>query len=140
MQTFLPYPDFKRSVEILDYRRLGKQRIEVKQLLVALTGVGGWKNHPAALMWRGHSKALAQYGVVCCEEWIRRGYRDTTLEKLLSYADPNAPPPDWFGGEDFHLRHQSNLLRKNLEFYRPIFGPDVPDNLPYIWPESSRSI
>ena len=26
MQTFLPYPDFFRSAEVLDVRRLGKQR------------------------------------------------------------------------------------------------------------------
>ena len=26
MQTFLPYPDFKRSAEALDRQRLGKQR------------------------------------------------------------------------------------------------------------------
>lgn len=28
MQTFLPYPDFKKSAQCLDYRRLGKQRVD----------------------------------------------------------------------------------------------------------------
>ena len=33
MQTFLPYPDFVKSAQCLDYRRLGKQRVEAKQIL-----------------------------------------------------------------------------------------------------------
>jgi len=28
VQTFLPYPDFKKSAECLDFRRLGKQRVD----------------------------------------------------------------------------------------------------------------
>ena len=27
MQTFMPYSDIKKSVECLDYKRLGKQRV-----------------------------------------------------------------------------------------------------------------
>ena len=33
MQTFLPYPDFVKSALVLDYRRLGKQRVEARQIL-----------------------------------------------------------------------------------------------------------
>jgi hypothetical protein len=33
MQTFLPYPDFKKSLQALDYRRLGKQRVESYQII-----------------------------------------------------------------------------------------------------------
>lgn len=36
MQTFLPFSDFKKSAESLDYRRLGKQRVECLQILAAL--------------------------------------------------------------------------------------------------------
>lgn len=36
MNTFLPYPDYQRSAQVLDYRRLGKQRVEPKQVLAAL--------------------------------------------------------------------------------------------------------
>ena len=36
MQTFLPYPDFARSAQALDMRRLGKQRVEVLQILGTL--------------------------------------------------------------------------------------------------------
>ena len=33
MQTFLPYKDIQKSVKCLDYRRLGKQRVEAMQIL-----------------------------------------------------------------------------------------------------------
>jgi hypothetical protein len=36
MQTFLPYPDFQTSAKILDNKRLGKQRVEAKQILEIL--------------------------------------------------------------------------------------------------------
>lgn len=46
MQTFLPYEDYEESAKSLDYRRLGKQRVETYQLLKVLAdqAVGkGWK-------------------------------------------------------------------------------------------------
>ena len=57
MQTFLPYDDFVLSLDCLDYRRLGKQRVEAMQLLNAMKREkGGWINHPATKMWRGYEK------------------------------------------------------------------------------------
>ena len=77
MQTFVPYTTFAQSLNCLDYKRLGKQRVETKQLLNALAGLTkGWVNHPAAKMWRGHEAALASYGRVCCALWIDRGYKE----------------------------------------------------------------
>lgn len=37
MQTFVPFPDFARSAAVLDDKRLGKQRVEVLQIVRALT-------------------------------------------------------------------------------------------------------
>ena len=57
MQTFLPYTDFIKSAKCLDYKRLGKQRVEAKQILNILLGEttkAGWTNHPAVLMWSGY--------------------------------------------------------------------------------------
>lgn len=42
--------------------------------------------------------------------------------------------PPWLGDPAFHTAHRSNLIRKWPDFYRGRF-PDVPDNLPYVWPE-----
>jgi len=54
MQTFTPYSDFEESLRTLDLKRLGKQRVEVIQIVRALTVPGyAWSSHPAVLMWRG---------------------------------------------------------------------------------------
>lgn len=135
MQTFLPYSSFYRSARCLDYRRLGKQRVEAMQILHTLQGKNqGWKNHPAVLMWEGHEWALGQYMNTCIREWIDRGYKNT----MAFYDEPkpeNDKPiyPEWLGDLEFHTSHQSNLLRKDLEWYGS-FGWDVPDCLPYVWP------
>jgi hypothetical protein len=50
MQTFLPYPDSKKSIQTLDYRRLGKQRVEAYQILRAITYGSGWRYHPVTKM------------------------------------------------------------------------------------------
>jgi len=135
VQTFLPYEDFAASAEVLDYRRLGKQRVETWQILNALGGKNkGWVNHPASRMWRGHETALALYGETVCREWIRRGYKDTMLERFVNLtAGVPVSMPAWLGDERVHISHQSNLVRKDGEFYGPIF-PDVPSDLEYVWP------
>lgn len=139
MQTFLPYADFAQSAACLDRQRLGKQRIEVLQLLKALLVPGaGWRNHPAAKMWRGHELALLRYGERVCSEWIKRGYKDTCLDKMreLYHAhrqgETNTMPP-WLGDAAFHAAHRSNLVRKLPEHYGKLW-PDVPADLPYVWP------
>jgi hypothetical protein len=139
MQTFLPYANFQRTAEVLDYRRLGKQRVEVFQLLRAINGeTKGWVNHPAARMWRGYEPVLAMYGCMICNEWKRRGYTDNMTPRIAEYfkvfgkpSDSETPP--WLGDPDFHLSHQSNLVRKDADYYEPLF-PDVPDDLEYVWP------
>jgi hypothetical protein len=74
MQTFLPYESYAASAEVLDNKRLGKQRVEVLQLLKALAGESkGWVNHPAAKMWRGREFWLSIYGICVCDEWLSRG-------------------------------------------------------------------
>ncbi|MET8413745.1 cytoplasmic protein, partial [Streptomyces sp. NPDC005195] len=50
-------------------------------------------------------------------------------------ADDELPP--WLGDPAFHRSHQSALVRKAPEIYIPFF-PDVPDDLPYVWPTSDR--
>lgn len=136
MQTFLPLPDFAESAAVLDRQRLGKQRVEVLQLLGALTGQrAGWVNHPAARMWRGHETELARYGLAMIAEWKSRGYRDTCAAKIEALVEglPDAGPPAWISAADFHRAHRSNLVRKLPEHYAPLW-PDVPDDLPYVWP------
>jgi hypothetical protein len=136
MQTFLPYDDSTLSAQVLDRQRLGKQRVETLQLLKALAGeTKGWVNHPAAKMWSGYENALVHYGVAICDEWIRRGYKDTCREKIMAYLKVGGEQtPRWLGKESIHASHRSNLLRKNAEFYGQ-YGWAEPDDLPYDWAE-----
>lgn len=119
MQTFLPYSDFRLSAACLDYRRLGKQRVEAMQLLL-----GQWPNHPASKMWRGYEDALAFYGFCCCEEWVKRGYKNRIIFEY------NSVMARW--GGPIHSSHRSNLLRKDYVWYSR-FGWSEPTTLPYVW-------
>lgn len=133
MQTFLPYPNFAESAAALDWRRLGKQRVEAWQILCTLTGVRqSWPNHPAVRMWAGHEEALCAYGRAICTEWISRRYEDTMLDRFPA-PGPNPVMPPWLGDPDFHAGHRSNLLRKNPDWYAQ-WGWSEPDDLPYVWP------
>lgn len=140
MQTFLPSPNYAESARILDYRRLGKQRVECKQILLALPKTtGGWVNHPATKMWRGHEVELARYGFAMCREWVKRGYTDTlgvffsgtVLDYLADGRDPT--PPAWLGEESVHASHRSNLIRKDPVYYAQFGWAEGPD-MPYVWP------
>ncbi|QIG42268.1 cytoplasmic protein [Nocardioides anomalus] len=148
MQTFLPYVDFRRSAEVLDRKRLGKQRVECLQVLRGLTvPTDGWRHHPAVKMWRGYVEALGRYTLTVCEVWVEGGGADTvaaTMSAELAEQAVGVPRsqaalgaagalPPWLGDEAFHRSHRSALLRKDPDAYRPVFGPD-PDDLPYVWP------
>lgn len=142
MQTFLPYPSFKQSAAALDYRRLGKQRVEVLQLLNSIKKlknnepVKGWKNHPCRKMWHNYTNALVNYGLDVCIEWKKRGYKDTCYEKILAHLNRNelVKLPPFLGDESFHLSHKSMLIQKMPEYYKKQW-PDVPDNIEYVWPD-----
>ncbi len=154
MQTFLPYPDFERSARALDVKRLGKQRVEVIQIVRALTTPGyGWANHPAVLMWKGYEEALGRYGLTCCDVWTGLGFGDTceatirsdlaragvtTLRSQAELAGTDALPR-WLGDERFHRSHRSALLRKDPDHYRRHF-PDTADDLPAVWPVRSAAV
>jgi hypothetical protein len=154
MQTFLPYEDFARSAEVLDRRRLGKQRVEVIQIVRALTVPGyAWKSHPATLMWEGYEEALGSYGLAMVEAWRQRGFDDTceaTIVADLAAAGVPAPRsqaelsaagalPPWLGDEAVHRSHRSALIRKDPDRYGLLF-PGVPDDLPYVWPVRSPNV
>ncbi|GAB2705442.1 MSMEG_6728 family protein [Microbacterium marinum] len=145
MQTFVPYADFARSAAVLDDKRLGKQRVETLQVMRALTIPDyGWRHHPAVAMWRGYRPALMVYQDAFVDEWVRRGFADTTRASTLATLDEVASDgaayrsgtvdlPPWFGREDVHRSHRSNLLRKDADHYRAQ-GFTEPDDLPYVWP------
>ena len=143
----MPYSNFRLTAEVLDQRRLGKQRVECLQILQTLkkgpyicnnrgkSVRTPWYNHPTVQMWKGYEAGLLLYMQEICSEWSRRGYKDTCWKKAqhLGYRRKNIFLPDWLGNERFHLSHQSNLLRKYPEHYSQFFI-GIPDDLPYVWP------
>jgi len=148
MQTFLPDRSFVKSMEQLDFKRLGKQRVEAAQILEILTGkqvlnrpmrslssVGvkppAWSNHPAVKMWSGHDQWLALYLACAIGEWCSRGYTNGIV--CPTYDTDAQPRPRWWGLERFHASHRSNLIRKFPAHYQPLW-PDEGPGLPYFWP------
>jgi hypothetical protein len=137
MQTFLPYPDFAQTAACLDYRRLGKQRVEAWQILRAITlgDYPNWHHHPAVRMWRGYPDALGVYMNACIDEWIGRGYRNTMAHHIIT-ARYEAPP--WLGNGAFHASHRAALLYKYPEYYSQFGWSEAPE-WNYVWPVKGGS-
>ena len=105
-------------------------------MLRAISGyTRGWRNHPAARMWRGFEPALAAYGLAVCAEWVGRGYNDTRAVRIRRFRASREPAvaPPWLGDERFHSAHRSNLLRKDPAWYGRLGWDDDPA-APYWWP------
>jgi hypothetical protein len=155
VQTFLPYADFERSARTLDSKRLGKQRVEVIQIVRALTVPGyAWKTHPAVLMWQGYEEALGRYGLVMCDVWVERGFGDTCAATIaadlaafgispirleLALREADLMPPWVVDGDPVLESHRSALVRKDPELYGPMF-PQADPEVPYVWPVRSAKV
>ena len=157
MQTFLPYPNYLKSAQCLDDKRLWKQCVECLQIIQVLTETtskwtnpNAWKNHPAVKMWRGFEPDLQLYGILCCGVWKeeRNGNCGSVLDKIESYKFERKPPycgiPSWLGHEchdilhiqnKLHYSHQCNLYRKDPEYYGQYFEVKIlKKEQPYYWP------
>lgn len=140
MQTFLPAQSYFQSSRILDDKRLIKQRVECKQILLALDpgSTSGWRRHPAVRMWRGYENELALYALNILLEFQRRGFKDKTnlrgffdtRFKLTDFQPADYPP--WLTNE-FCSRHRAALLAKDFEFYKKYNWIEEP-KIDYIWP------
>lgn len=154
MQTFLTFPDsFKRTASTLDNKRLGKQRVEAKQILLtnqkyqayqeqytplSVPSNLAWRNHPAVKMWRGYDGMLALYGRAICVEWKARGFQDSLLpffESILISRPLDYP--HWLSTpaiiEKVVASHRASLLSKDFAHYSQ-YWPDIPPKYGYYWP------
>lgn len=109
MQVFRPYVDWAKSAAVLDDKRLGKQRVECKQVLNVIfrrlglinDGLRGWLNHPIVLMYynagRPYIRDLVGFFSACVEEWVRRGFRSSIslrdIEHLIATVDSTEGTP-----------------------------------------------
>ena len=138
MITFLPFDDFRKSLESLDNLRLNKQKLETYQMIRILENPDpekkvGYKNHPSTKMWVGYLDALKVYFNTNIDIWLERGFKNN-MEKYIVPSEYQLPP--WFGNIDFHKSHQASLFRKNTLFYKEKF-PELEDvyiEKGYIWP------
>lgn len=137
MQVFRPYIDWRKSARVLDDRRLGKQRVECKQVLNAILrklglivdGKRGWLNHPIVLTYfnsgRPYIADLAGFFRACVDEWRARGYSSSiTLEDisgLLSRVDSAEGTPVTHVHE---VEYRRILLLKDLNYYFQVFPRD----------------
>ena len=136
MQTFLPYESFEESASVLDWKRLGKQRVEGMQIINAISGVlrkdgkpyKGWVSHPCSVMWKPYVNALKHYTNIIILEWVKRGYNNN----MQLYEFDNLEMPHWIGNEVFHSSHRANLLRKDYKYYSK-FGWKEDSSNPYVW-------
>lgn len=141
VNTFVCEASFTLSAARIDWARLGKQRLEVAQMLRALTGgTRGWANHPAVLAWAGHDRALAEFGLACHREWIARGYKDTTMGRLADYAAalPDTGRPWWVGDPDYLAHVRSVLVAKDPAWYGQWWPGVAPLDGVQWWPTPDR--
>ena len=132
LQTFLPFPDFRQSAKVLDYRRLGKQRLEAYQLIIFIEeDRESWENHPARLMWVGYTNLLKVYLNVMIKEWISRGYKNTII--VPAFTGTHLVSPNWLGDERLHSSHRAALLAKNYNYYSKFEWKEKP-KIDYYWP------
>lgn len=127
MQIFLPYLTYDMCARVLDRQRLGKQRVECKQIMMAIDGeTKAWANHPVVKMWKPYPQSLLRYAIAACDEWIARGYRDN-LRKWFRARQKRELilSPEWL---TMHLASQYRglLLYKDPEWYGQFGWRDHP--------------
>ena len=139
----MPFSDFAASAACMDYKRVGKQRVEAWQILnTILCGKKAWSNHPAVLMWRGHTDALKVYYNAFCAEWANRGYQNIKLKPIAVSQSVVMPP--WVGDERLHSSHRRALLVKNPAHYAPLGWKELDSDevkegeYTYYWPTRSK--
>ena len=158
MQTFLPQIDYEVSARILDSKRLNKQILEGYQILNVLSGkskTGGWRNHPAVLMWKGYERGLWNYIQAMVYEAKYRGIKTENNEinlnnlKELCWENWGSKVPQYFQDTNILIKivttHRANLFKKDPLFYAPFqyavtsinnapCCPDRKEPCKYYWP------
>ena len=154
MQTFLPHPAKRDSLDALDNKRLNKQVLETYQILKVLSGQSpsnAWRNHPAVLMWEGAENELYRYGMTAIAMADMRGIKTENnmsnfkaLAKIaaLSWGDGD---PAWIKAPTILKRvnatHQANLYRKDPIYYAEFadavyseYNKPCCEGCQYFWP------
>jgi len=158
MQTFLPYPAMRDSLDALDNKRLNKQILETYQILKVLSGQSqsnAWRNHPAVLMWEGAENELWRYGQTAMVLAEMRGIK--TDKNKQNFKDLAKIAVSGWGDEEpawrinpttikrVNTTHKANLYRKDPEYYAEYafavndeYNQPCCDTCQYYWPTHPR--
>ena len=127
MMTFIVVADLILNAQLLDNARLGKQRVEARQIIDSILHGKGWKHHPITVAWTNYVSALKYYTNCIIREWERRGFANTLplyeLPKIIIF-------PWWLTWDRLHQSHRAMLWRKDPFFYHNKFTID-PEFLSY---------
>lgn len=164
VNTFIIVPDIYQTAKMLDDKRLGKQRLEAKQLIDVLERYdqtmvleGGWSTHPATRSWVGYTNALKAYFNIMVEEWISRGNNNTMSMYPVDHRLFRIVPcsfdgktakfegnfdqycyPYWISFPPLYMSHQASLCRKFPEYYKNFLRDELLPFLSngYLWPSN----
>ena len=144
MQTFLPSTNSLECAQSLDNKRLNKQILEGYQILNVLSGRskgGGWRNHPAVLMWKGYEHGLWRYIESMVQVANLRGIKTENNVKNLNALyeecaeDWGTEHPAFWRDQNKVMRiittHRANLFQKDPMYYaRYQYAVNSPYNIP----------
>jgi len=141
VNVFIPLSDPHEIAKVLDDRRLGKQRVEAKQIITIISGQAksnAWANHPVVLMWKDHLEELKYYYDVMILEWVGRGFKNTMplygIYQIPTSAHKRPKMPWFMYCKPVLLSHQASLLRKNYAHYHKYFRtPKAYMSRSYLW-------
>ena len=138
----MPSANFQECSRILDNKRLGKQRIESRQILDDLLNntKRGWKSHPVSRMWAGYETSLALYMNNMILEWENRGFKNIIM-KLSDLPDKEIVVyPHWLGKEKYHSAYRAILLAKDYNYYSQFGWRELPNLNKWPYPLDRRSL
>lgn len=123
IEIYLPYEDFQKSLECMDVRTLGNQRIESFQLIKTLV----WDepktsySSPVEELWKNHTIALVKYYNMSVDLWKEKGFKNT-FPKITNFKFPEEISlPECIGNSNFHRAYQIQLLKENRKHYENQF-------------------
>jgi len=155
MQTFLPFPAKRNSLDALDNKRLNKQILECYQILNILTGnskSNAWRNHPAVLMWEGAEAELYRYAMTAVVLADMRGIKTDKNKANLEALSRDRKSLMWEDNTPIwayspttiklvNTTHKANLYRKDPIFYAEFasavndpYNKTCCDKCLYYWP------
>ena len=149
MEIYLPFNDFKKSLDCLEDNQLQKQKQNIKCLVDVIEqlqrqsflgrGKIAWGTNPTTIMWENALPFLKLYYNTSLLVSHNRGLQNGQNNVFNLYPITfNGEIPWWFGKENLHLSHQNALVKLNPQVYKAKFSIDVDGSKPLLFPKVIR--